>query len=532
MKIAHLPTVMLAVGYLIYWIELYLLNRHNGTTTVLAWVVFIFAAGIFMYKEKIPLFRKEKSNSQIEKFSVYAGMLIATVILLVAFVAALYPPHLIQESDTMMYHIMLPRQHLIWGSFKHLTWSAADFFIIPLDYALAPYWLSTPLPNKFPQFLIALGLVAVTCRLTAHFNNSRRSMLVAGLAVLGSHHVGMQLGTSMMDLAIVYLFLAALDSLLSGRIVLFSLEAAFFLWSKSFIPVQMGFIAVLMLAAWLLARKSKRDGLEWSFGLPVSPEVQNIFGKEIKKILILLVVFSLLIGGPFAARSLFYAGTPFYPLFQGLLRINPGIDPSSEHWQSIKRHARYEIDDVKDAYGHGRGPVAFLKHIWLISVPEKDVNNSYDYPLGLVYLLVVGPFLVWLAAAIYRKKWPILSLFIVFYWISWWLGSHQSRFLYVPVLLMLILVIGSMKRLPVVFYGALLLALLSTALSVVRAHKGYLGKPLYSVLRERDHMLLEINEVYVKKKIKGPMVLNFHDVAYARFPVVAQPEAKPFTLAL
>jgi hypothetical protein len=536
-RCAHLPTVLISIGYLVYWAELYWLNRHNGTTTPLASVLFVIAAVVFLKYEKTPkAFADQKiswrNDSVISKLFWITGAVLCMVILFFGFIASVYPPHLIQESDTLMYHIMLPRQHLLWGTFKHLSWSAADLLMIPLDYALAPFWLATALPNKFPQFLILAGLVLVSCRLASFFNQDLRLCLLTGITVIASHHVGIQAGTAMMDLAACYLFLAALESLLAGRILFFVIEFTFFFWSKSFIPVQMGFILAGMIALWFIARFFKRAGLELSFEQALPQKLRDALQRQWKKMLALFFILSLLIGAPFFVKAIYYSGTPFYPIGQGLTRINSNIDPQSDHWLSIERHARYEIEVVKEAYGYGRGLRAFLKHVWLIAVPEKDVNNSYDYPLGLIYLLAVGPFVVFLISSLYRKKWPVLPLFIVFYWLSWWLGSHQSRFLFIPVLLMVILVISKVKKPSLILHGAILFALLSTTFSVIRAHKSYFGKPFAEVLRKKDKMLLEINGQYIKNKVKGPVVLNFHDVAYATFPVVVQPEARPFTLAL
>ena len=37
----------------------------------------------------------------------------------------------------------------------------------------------------------------------------------------------------------------------------------------------------------------------------------------------------------------------------------------------------------------GRRP---FNHLWLIAVPEEELNNKYDYPVGLVYLIASGLF--------------------------------------------------------------------------------------------------------------------------------------------
>src|SRR5882672_6699659 len=95
-----------------------------------------------------------------------AMVCLALAILVTSFLAALLPPHLMQEVDALNYHYSLPRQHLIRGSFAHLRWSTADLWPLPLQFALSPYWFMTELPNKVPQFFFLAGLVGLSYYIT------------------------------------------------------------------------------------------------------------------------------------------------------------------------------------------------------------------------------------------------------------------------------------------------------------------------------------------------------------------------------
>ena len=90
-------------------------------------------------------------------FVILAGLL-SVLILVVGLYASLLPPHLMQESDALNYHYTIVRQHLILQSFKHIAWSHTDLFLLPINFALAPFWFESVLPNKLPQFLFFLGL--------------------------------------------------------------------------------------------------------------------------------------------------------------------------------------------------------------------------------------------------------------------------------------------------------------------------------------------------------------------------------------
>ena len=61
-------------------------------------------------------------------------------ILLIIVLASVEPIHLMQEADCMNYHYGLPRQHLILGSFGHISWAADDLFLLPVDFSLSPFW--------------------------------------------------------------------------------------------------------------------------------------------------------------------------------------------------------------------------------------------------------------------------------------------------------------------------------------------------------------------------------------------------------
>jgi len=68
---------------------------------------------------------------------------------------------------------------------------------------------------------------------------------------------------------------------------------------------------------------------------------------------------------------------------------------------------------MKDAYGLKRSLPGFVKHFWLVAVPEQGVNNRFDYPLGLIYLLCLGRSCgTWgKISALNGYPWPGYSLF-------------------------------------------------------------------------------------------------------------------------
>lgn len=262
--LSHLPTLLLIFGYPIYWLELYLLRSGHSETTPLAWVIFSFFTLIVFSMNYIRLAAAARkfftwfAQKQLPVKLLLVSMGIGSgAALLFAFYASLLPPHLIQEFDALNYHIALPRQHLLRGSFSHIPWSTADLYFLPIDFALAPFWLATSLPNKLPQLFFIIGLLGVCGRLAWRFSGGKIwPVVLSVLAVLGSHNIGIQMGTAMLDIAICYLFLAALDSFLGGVVWLGVVELSFYVWSKPLIPAQFIITLVIFGFIWLLPFKN------------------------------------------------------------------------------------------------------------------------------------------------------------------------------------------------------------------------------------------------------------------------------------
>ncbi len=534
---SHLPTALLVVGYAIFWLEMYVFQVPGGITTPLAWSLWLILCFYVFVK------RREALNGHVKELTVYwwqqpigtkaylaVGTTISVFILLCALYAALLPPHLMQESDVLNYHLTLPRQHLILHSFRHIPWSSADLFPLPIQFALAPYWLATNLPNKLPQVFFVLGLIAVTCRLAKYLGARKPAgVVLIAFAVMGSHNVGIQMGTAMLDLVICYLFLAFMDSFLNGNHVLAAVEFSFFLWSKSFIPFQMVLISVMMFVLFLILKRINYTTVHWGFSQEMKCTDERGYVFRFKNVLRVVVILSICIGGPFLSKSTYCSGTPLYPFGAGMVKLRTDMDATTS-WQSLLKAAKAHIS-YKDSYGYGRSLKDFLQHFWLIAVPDKGVNNKFDYPVGLPYLLFAGPFVYFLYQSIRRRTFPIIPFFVVVYWLLWWAGAQQTRFLYIPIILMYIAVVAEIKNPSFFLKGAVLLALLLNALSVLRAHQGDFGAKPSNVLREKDLSLVVQSERYMSENRKGHIQLPFGDVAFAQFPVDVTREQLPFIIS-
>lgn len=474
--LTHLPTLLLLIGYPVYWLELYAWSHPTGHTSWLATVLFVAVMALVVGKYRCG----QACLPDLPKWLLAATGFGAAVILLIVTAASFLPPHFSQEFDAINYHVTLPRQHLILGSFAHLPWSTADLYLSPLDYALAPFWLATALPNKWPQLFFVFGVLGMAYRLARKAGATVEGGWLCLVAVLGCHAFVIQAGTAMLDIAICYCFLAAWDSYLEGRVALSAVELAFCFWAKSFMPLLLvALVGLTLLGGWLWRRRLRAPVL-----LVGGPGRKS---GSFRTFLSVFGIAGLMIAGPFAARSLAIAATPVYPLFTNSLSV---LLPGKKVAPAVIEKAA-EAMDSRDGYGIGRGPFAFLAHIPVIAVPTRSVNNPFDYPLGLTYLLFIGPFLWVVVQAARKRALTVEMLIVVFYWMLWWFGSQQSRFLFIPLVLIFVVISAEWKKPSRVVWLCLLVALAFEALSMVRAHKNDWGKSAWDVLRPQDRALIE-----------------------------------------
>ncbi len=503
--LAHLPTLGLLIGAFSFWVELYFIRLPFGHSSWLAWGLFIFCLWALLASRPWQLNLNPLSgDGPLALRIIFAiGALAGLIYLAVGLYASLLPPHLIQESDALMYHITLPRQHLLRHSFAHIPWSTPDIFLLPLDYALSPFELVTTWPNKLIQFVFFAGCLSCVFQLVYVLSGQVLQRAWLGvLAVMACHAVAIQVGLAMFDLVMLYCFLAFIHSLLVRRWILAAIEFAFFFWSKSFIPFQITVIGIILslIIFWALKKGFSCDEL------PI-PDTRG------RKIFVTVFgMVSLGIAVPHLIKSFYYTGTPLYPFGIGLLSPLAGYAP--DHWHSILQRAA-DCLSQKDNYGHGRSILAFIKHFWLMAVPEKGVNNAFDYPVGLIYLLVLVPFMGHVVKSFRSGRLPVLSLIVIAWWLTWWFGSQQSRFLLVPISLMIILTVSFLPRISRVLIVLVIMALSLEVISLIDAHRSDWGKPFSRVIRDKDMKMLELKPPAGVVEVG----VDFPDVAFAPYSV-------------
>ncbi len=509
--LAHWPTVLLVIGYGVFWLELFVIKLPFGHSSYLAWLLSVVALVMCAVSSRFKFNRPVFSGAW---FLGSAALLLMGVYLAIVIYAASRPVHLIQEYDALNYHLAIPRQHLLVHHFGHLTWSTADLYLLSLDYALAPFSLPAPMPNKWAMFVFAVGLMAMVYQLVKETARDQATVRArwAVIALLGSHVIAIQLGTAMLDLVIAYCFFACWHSLLKRHYGLAAIEGVFLVASKSFMPLQLGILFIIVIGiTWFLVNRMKwhrEDPLPWN-------------GDDRRHFGIAFIIAFIIIAGPGIVKSMIYAGTPLFPFGVGMFK--PFISSGAQHWESLVNNA-IQCLQTKDGYGHGRSIMDFLKHMWLIAVPERGVNNAFDYPVGLVYLLMVVPFGVLIIKSLQQRV--VISMIVVIsvWWGMWWCGSQQTRFLIIPLIAMIIVVMAKIPRINVVLKALLVLALLIETISLVGAHRGDWGKSDEAIIRPQDlnWMNIDVNQ--------DSVIVSEPDIAYAPVPVKVKNPTSVFVI--
>jgi len=279
-------------------------------------------------------------------------------------------------------------------------------------------------------------------------------------------------------------------------------------------PLQIGLILLLLYGIYLLSKRYMGFRGSVTFDCP-GPALFR--GKTFFKLIAFFLVISFFISVPFVFKSVYYAKTPLFPFMPGILSSKE-VDRIAPSMESVVESSKKHIAGAR-TYGDNISFLNFLKHFWLLAVPEKSVNNRFDYPIGLPYLLFLGPFLYYIAGSIRKREFAFTPFLVVIYWIAWWFTAQQARFLFIPLVLMFIVVASTFKRQHYMLMFALSIALTLNLLSVFRANYKDLLKPRYAVLRQYDKQLFDMNRKYYLNNRQDTVVLDNIFVGYAQFPV-------------
>ena len=412
--VLYWPIVLWALGFIEFHLTVFFGPRNGHTLGVSLWISLAVLLAELWRSRNATLRVAGMLVGEVRRASVLFWLLCAVQagMFVLASGAAGLPPHHPQEFDAINYHMALPRQHLFWGSVQHLPWSAADLWPLALQFGFAPVWFMGATINKWPQLLAALWAFGMMLALGRRKAAHSFSGWMPALALFTTHGVMVQLGMAMLDLTNLYLLLAAWHAAVHRRPFWWAVHVALYAATKAFHPAQAGILTLAVLGNFAIFDRAAliRNRRPLVFGAAVA-----------------IVLFCLTM-----ARSVWVsverAGTPIFPFFTCVFSGVTNCQGAAG--EAIRSTAARQFG-TRDGYGLGRGAGAFVTHLWRISVPAMGtVNNEYDYPLGLTWILLM----VLLAASIpdwIRSKLPPPELVLaVVISVLWWVTSQQSRWLY------------------------------------------------------------------------------------------------------
>lgn len=477
--LTYAPSFLILFGWIEFQVQLLVTNGTKSTWGISPAFILCFTLGAIVRHRKNfvnvckTLVLEIKDSPNLFKFALLAQFLL----FILSSLQAIYPPHLGQEYDAVNYLMALPRQHLLSGTWGHLPWSVADLWPATSAWGFAPTWFLGDGINKVPQWLVSVsgfGLLVAWGR--AAMGPGFRAWIPA-LILFGTQGVTIQLGTAMLDTTNLYLLIAFGYSLQQRIGWLAGLHLAIYVTSKSFHLGQVGILFFIYLCL-----HGKQLFANWR-------GYSNLFPP---KFLPALFLFSCIFFARPAYLSTMTTGTPLYPFFPCLVSSIPACQ-KEETRKPLLENANYFLS-VRSLYGEGRGPIAFLKHLWTISVPTKKlrVNNAFDYPLGMGWLLFVVLFF-WSALFHRSEINKMLFLICLGTWLLWWMGSQQSRWLYATMLFGLMTAVPLLKSAQPKAIWALLFAInLSGYSALASMYRGY-----------RQNFSASIEQVQLENKVKA-----------------------------
>ena len=250
-------------GYALFWFRLFVFNDSSGVLGIGGYLCVFVGLCLFLivkFKQVLIFLKKQikdyyalSKGNKFLAFSLFSCLLIVFVIVIYALT---FPVHLIQEYDCLNYHMTLPRQHLIAGNFMRLLPFSADLFVLPLQFALAPFWLAFEVPNKFIHIFFVVALFALVMKFYLFISKGdKRGLFFVLASLLALHCLGIQMSTAMLDIVVVYLFFAAVDSFVNKNYLLSSCEFSFLIFAKSFNVILFSALGLLYLL-FIIFRKS------------------------------------------------------------------------------------------------------------------------------------------------------------------------------------------------------------------------------------------------------------------------------------
>jgi hypothetical protein len=354
------------------------------------------------------------------------------------------------DYDSLVYHLGAPAQYLRAGRIVELPYDHHSYFpfLTEMLFALGLAAKGAVLAKLFHWLMLPLCCMALMAMGSRHF--SRRVGLLSAALFATIPLVQIEATTAYVDLslcAFVLLAFLCFANWLETR------ACAWILGSGVFCGFALGVkYSGVLYFLWLLA---------WAIGLWIRDKTRTASVSDrlcrndrpdvsAGAALVGFALVSLLVGGGWYLRNIFWTGNPVYPFAYEIF--------GGKGW-TLEMAKAYTLDQA--AFGFGRGVLDFVQAPWrlamaplnfkqpfwpLLDTPiQNGTNGAFEVPAQVLQSFVGPPLLAFGLLLVFMRRKPPLIGFLLWtfaaFWVFWFVTSQQIRYL-LPMLALLCLCCG------------------------------------------------------------------------------------------
>ncbi|MCE5313436.1 MAG: glycosyltransferase family 39 protein [Armatimonadota bacterium] len=395
----------------------------------------------------------------------------ASILLVILATAALIPalaPPSMSDWDSLAYHLAVPKLWIERGGIYRIDFTSHSNFPMLVEMLYIPgLALNDPVAAKLINYWMGVMLVACVMMLVKrHFDPEAAPLSAVAFAGMPlvlwlATTAYIDLATALYTVLAVYLLLCYFDKAERPYLIGSAMAAGFAASTK-----MTGLVVVGLILTWLVIDRlfSKNRVFQWKRGL-------------------MFAGIALAVCSPWYIKSIIYTGNPVYPFFYSIF--------GGRNWTAdlARQYATQQ-----SLFGMGHNLKAFLMLPYNLTMHSErfyDIPGLYVGPI----LFIAVPILIF---SKYRSRKLVgLALFFLAMLVSWFMLTHQSRYLVsgFAILAALVAVLGYQLRMVryalwVVFVGTALFGVLTLIPAIISTVPVVFGQ------ESRDDYLARALDVY------------------------------------
>lgn len=354
------------------------------------------------------------------------------------FLLTLAPPNA-NDYDSLVYHLAAPQRYLMENRIVELPYDHHTYFpfVTEMLFALGLHWKGPVLAKLFHWLMLPLCCMTLFAIASRHF--SRRAGLVAAALFATIPLVQIEATTAYVDLALCAFVLLAFMCFANW---LETRDGYWLLWSGVFCGFTLGVkYTGALYFLWLLI---------WAIGVLIATKNARDTFANLRRPLAAFVGISILLGGGWYIRNIFWTGNPVFPFAYEIFggegwTLQMAKDYSRD--QSMFGFGRRILDFLLAPFRLAWAPLNFGQPFWpfLNSQIQNGKTGAFEVLPQITQSFIGPPLLAFGLPLIFMRRKPQLIGFFLWtfsaFWVFWFLTSQQIRYL-LPTLALLCLCCG------------------------------------------------------------------------------------------